>query len=112
MVMPILNCFIKKKQVSFTKFQKAIKLWSNDIQVDEKEICMNVLQTRMQIGKQYKIMINLFLPSIWKNDIEKIQISLIKYLVECLNVNTSEIFLFTSIINSGNVIENGEVVEW
>ncbi|MGB0892334.1 MAG: hypothetical protein ACPGUU_08270 [Flavobacteriaceae bacterium] len=110
--MLIVNCFIKKKQTSYTKLQKVIKHWSNDIQVDDKEICLSVQQNKMQVGKQYEIMVNLFLPSSWKKDIKNTQRSLINHFVECLNVDNSEIFLFTSIINSGNIIESGEIKEW
>lgn len=110
--MPIVNCFIKNKQTSYIKLQEVVKLWSRDIMVDEKHISLTVLQSEVQVGKQYEMMIHLILPSIWEKNIKKTQLSLVKSMAECLNVKATEIFLFTSIINSGNVIENGGVIKW
>ena len=110
--MPIINCFIKKRKISFTKLQKALRLWSKDTHIEEKQICLTVLQSQIQVGKQYEIMIHLILPSIWNTKVKTTQLSLVKHISECLSVDVSEIFLFTSIINSGNVIEKGEVIEW
>jgi hypothetical protein len=58
-------------------------------------------------------MINLFLPTVWdKSSIERIQINLDQVLKKHLKLKNEDVFIITNIVQSGNVVENGQVVNW
>lgn len=111
--MPIANCFIKNKQIKPEDLQELIIKWSEEIQVDVKDICFTVVTDFLQAGQQYEILVNLYLPSLWsENDVTTIQKGLMRVLTTFFKLKPSEIFILTSIIQSGHVVENGEIVEW
>ena len=111
--MPIANCFIKDKKVTQQELQQLAKKWASVVEVDVKDICLTFIPDCIQAGQQYKVLINLYLPSLWsENQVNHIQKSLLRILCEFLKVEASEVFIMTSIILSGHVIENGEVVKW
>lgn len=110
--MPIANCFLKNHVENNTP-NKIASDWGNTIGVDEKDICINFVQNVIQAGHEYEALVNLYLPSLWtKNSIKKIQTELLNMLVKHLNITQDQIFIMTSIIQSGHVVERGEVVEW
>lgn len=111
--MPIANCYIKDTQVINNEFQDLATLWAEKINVDVKDICLTFIPNCIQAGQQYEILVNLYLPSLWKKDaIKNIQKSLLMILAGHFHISPKHIFIMTSIIQSGNVVENGEVVEW
>ena len=87
--------------------------WAEKLHIDIKDICLTVLTDFTQVGQQYEVMINLFLPSLGaEEDVKKIQKTLLELLKSYLKINSSEIFLITSIVQSGHVMENGKIAEW
>ena len=111
--MPIANCFIKDKQVSQQDLQALAKKWAEQINVDEKDVCLTFIPNCIQGGQQYKVLINLYLPSLWSEEnINNIQKCLLSILSNHFQTDHSNIFIMTSIIESGHVVENGEIVEW
>ena len=111
--MPIANCYIKNKQVSQGELEELAGKWAEKLHIDIKDICLTVLTDFTQVGQQYEVMINLFLPSLWaEEDVKKIQKTLLELLKSYLKINSSEIFLITSIVQSGHVMENGKIAEW
>ncbi|MTI30747.1 hypothetical protein [Xanthovirga aplysinae] len=111
--MPIANCFIKDNKLNQEKLHELAIEWAKMIQVAVNDICITTTSNFMQGGQQYEVMVNLFLPSLWsQDDIKKIQSSLLGLLVKYLEIKSSEIFIITSIIESGHVIENGEIIDW
>lgn len=111
--MPIANCFIKDQQVSQNELQKLAAEWADQINVDVKDICLTFITNNVQAGQQYEILVNLYLPSLWSKESTKtIQKSLLTILSKYFQLEPSEIFVMTLIIQSGHVIENGAIVEW
>jgi hypothetical protein len=111
--MPIVNCFIKDKKVSQRELQEFAEKWASELNVEVKDICLTFISNCVQGGQQYEGLVNLYLPSLWtETDINRIQNSLLTNLCELLKTEASKIFIITSIIQSGHVVENGEIVNW
>ena len=111
--MPIANCYIKNKQVSQGELEELAGKWAEKLHIDIKDICLTILTDFTQVGQQYEVMINLFLPSLWaEEDVKTIQKTLLELLKSYLKIDPSEIFLITSIVQSGHVMENGKIAEW
>lgn len=81
--------------------------------MDVNDIYLTILPNFMQTKKEYKMGINLFLPSVNTDDrVKSMQHSLQCLLIIHFSLRPSEIFIMTSIIRSGNVLVNGTMVEW
>lgn len=111
--MPIANCFIKDTPVSPDMAQTIASEWSEKIQVGLKDVCLTFIPHCIQGGQLYKILVNLYLPSLWSpTEIERIQKGLLSVLCNHFHCKAPEIFIMASIIQSGHVLENGQIVEW
>ena len=111
--MPIANCYINQITVSNQQLETLTKEWADTIEVDLKDICLSFVEVSAQTGQNYKVMVNLFLPTLWdKSSIEKIQLSLDKLLKKHLKLGTEDVFIITKTVQSGNVTENGQIVKW
>lgn len=111
--MPIANCYIKNREIPKNELEDLVRQWAELWHIDVSDICLTVLTEFMQVGQQYEVMINLFLPSLWSNgDVRSIQKALLELMMNYLKIEPSDIFLMTSIIQSGHVMENGGIVEW
>lgn len=111
--MPIANCFCKKKNLSKEKLEEMVLEWSRIIGVNKKEVCINIINEYTQVGQKYSVFINLYLPTIWsKTNIKKIQLGLLKVISKYYNIEESEVFIVTSVVQSEHVIENGKIVKW
>lgn len=112
-IMPNANCFLKDKTVDRDELEKMVLEWAEVIGVDIKDICINIVTDFIQLGKKYSAMVCLYLPSLWSNnDKERIQMELLNILAKYLRTTEDNIFIVTSIVESGNVVENGEIVKW
>ncbi len=111
--MPIANCYIHKEISGNADFQQVVAEWAENLQISETDISLNVITDFKQFGQQYSVMVNLFLPSLWsEEDIEKIQLSLSELLQKHLKIDSDQIFLMTTIIESGHVLSEGKVERW
>lgn len=111
--MPIANCYIREELSISADFQQLIKDWAKSLQISETDITLNVITDYKQFGQQYLAMVNLFLPSLWsETDIEKIQQTLSELLQKHLKIDPGQIFIMTSIIESGHVLSKGKVERW
>jgi hypothetical protein len=111
--MPIANCYVRDLIVSKSHIDELAHNWANDINVKAEDVCLTIIDKIIQSGTGYKVMINLFLPSLWgANDVNRIQKSLHNQFITIFGLNSSDIFIITSTVESGNVLENGKVVEW
>lgn len=111
--MPIANCFIQGSLVRTADFKKLVSEWSSSINIDEKDITLNVISDHEQYGQNYATLISLYLPSLWSSaDVENIQKSLSDLFVKHLQVSPNDIFIMTSIIESGKVFTNGKTEKW
>jgi hypothetical protein len=110
--MPIANCYL---QIAFSnqQLETLTKEWAETIEVDLKDICLSFIKVAEQTGQNYKVMVNLFLPTLWDTrDIERIQLSLDSALKKHLNLGSNDVFIITNTVRSGNVIENGQTIKW
>ncbi|MBO9683989.1 MAG: hypothetical protein J7502_15205 [Flavisolibacter sp.] len=111
--MPIANCYINRISVSIEQLEALTKEWADSIEVGLKDICLSFIDVSFQTGQNYKVMVNLFLPTLWdKTSIEKIQLSLDKVLKQNLNLEDEDVFIITTTIPSGGVTENGRIIKW
>lgn len=111
--MPIANCFINQITVSSEDLDYLTKEWAETIGVNLKDISLTFIDVSQQTGQNYKVMVNLYLPTLWeKSNIETIQLSLDKLLKKYLKLEVSDVFIITNAVQSGNVIENGLIVKW
>ena len=112
--MPIANCIITSKyQKNSDNSSRLIELWASESKKPSEHMTINIITSNEQLGKQYHIMASLLLPSIWSgSDISSLQIGLAKALALHFNASLSEVFVATTIVNSGMVVEAGEQVEW
>ena len=110
--MPIANCIVKKKYSS--NILKLIpKELATDLNIDIKDITINFIESFFQAGNPYEIMIFLKLPSIWEDkDIKRIEKGFVSIFSKIINISVQDIFLITEIIQSGHVVDNGEIEYW
>ena len=74
---------------------------------------VNIVLSTEQFGNPYDIMANLYLPSLWsKQDVALLQTGLAKALASYFEAPLNSVFVMTSILDSGQVVENGEQVVW
>ena len=112
--MPIANCIITSKcQLNLDQSKNLIEIWANESKISPEQMTVNIVVSNEQHGKKYNIMANLLLASMWSyNDISSLQVGLAKALAQFFNVSLKSIHVTTSIINSGMVVEDGNVIEW
>lgn len=112
--MPIANCIITSNcNKGSGESNELIKLWASESKKSSEDMTINITTSDEQYGKQYAVMANLLLPSIWSDsDISQLQLGLAKALSLHFNVSLKEVFVATCIVNSGMVVEEGKEVEW
>ena len=111
---PIANCMVVKDcKRSAGATTELIELWSVASGKAADEMTVNLVGISQQFGKQYKIMANLLLPSVWSAaDISLLQLGLAKALASYFSIAIDEIIVVTHIIESGRVVESGQEVTW
>jgi hypothetical protein len=58
-------------------------------------------------------MVNLYLPDFWTPDeVKDIQAGLLETVCKCLHVKRERVFIVTTLITSGHVVEDGKIVSW
>ncbi|MTI40240.1 hypothetical protein [Fulvivirga lutimaris] len=111
--MPIANCYINTKIPEKTDFNKIVLEWSDKIGASPQDITLNVFTDFVQYGNKDAAMVNLYLPSLWpQQDVENIQSSLSGLLEKYLKIEPDQVFIMTSIIQSGHVFSDGKTERW
>lgn len=111
--MPILHLYTSNISPTKEQFDTLVVEWANEIAVNIKDISIILIETKIQAGNKYKIIANLYLPSLWNaEDISHIQLSLSRLITRQLNLTSKDVFIMTSTIQSGNVVENGKTIKW
>jgi hypothetical protein len=111
--MPIAHFYLSNIYPAQELLDSIVVEWAEEIGVSIKDINITLIESKFQSGNKYKIMANLYLPSLWEIEaISHVQISLLKLLIKRLNLKSEDVFIMTSIIQSGNVVENGMVTKW
>jgi hypothetical protein len=110
--MPIATCFAAKT-VAAEKIEEIVTEWAGISGTAKKDICITLVPYHLQGGQQYDMLVNLYLPTLWsKTDVKKIQLGLLKTLCKHLELAEEKVFIMTSLIASGHVVENGAIVSW
>jgi len=114
--MPIANCIISSKYLGHDDNSKDLmRLWveHSGIQQAGSEMTVNIISSNSQMGKGYAVMATLLLPSIWsKNEISALQKGLARALSVYYSLPNDQVFITTSILDSGFVVDNGSEVTW
>lgn len=111
LIMPIANCIITQ-ECSDTA-GSLIELWAKASGVSAEHMTINIICSHEQLGKQYKIMSNLTLPSMWsKSNISSLQMGLATALSQHFLVDIKEVQVVTNIVTSGLVVESGKEISW
>lgn len=111
--MPIAICYTHDKIFDKPTLQRVATEWAALIEVDTKDIHISIVSPQIQAGQAYKAMVHLFLPTLWTREaVNKIQLSLHQMLMKHANLTSSEIFVITTLVPSGQVVENGCIIHW
>ncbi len=109
--MPIAHCLVSK--FCQPSESSLVDLWTKHSGVSASEMTINISQVDHQQGKSYDIISSLYLPSCWeKASITKLQIGLSNALSEYYGLDQSNILILTSVIESGNLVEQGKEQQW
>ena len=110
----MVNCFVSPYcKLRSSNSSQLIDLWSTESGKPADEMTINILHCNEQLGKQYRVMANLVLPSIWSSgDISLLQVGLAKAISMFFEIPLSEVFVATNIVNSAMVVESGKEVQW
>lgn len=111
--MPIAHCLVNDIDIVPDQWERIVAELAAKAKLSVSDITLSIVTGIKQFGNPYKVMVNLYLPTLWNSvDIELIQKSLINALVSNLELPPEEIFIMTTLIDSGNVVENGKIVWW
>lgn len=112
--MPIANCIVTDKYRNTNdKSLDLVTLWANESFKPAEHMTINIISCNEQYGNQYGVMANLQIPTIWSsNDISLLQLGLVKALSIYFKAPMNDIHVVTTLISSGMVIEDGEVITW
>jgi len=81
--------------------------------MSSEHMTINVMTSTEQWGHQYAITATLLLPSLWSSpDIISLQLGLANALSLHFDVPLEGVFVSTSIVKSGMVVDSGKIVKW
>jgi hypothetical protein len=112
--MPIVNCFIAPGlDPAQTNQQDIIDLWGKEANQSTGHMAINWIRCTMQTGHSYPVMAELSLASLWSAEhISDIQVGLAKALAIYFSLSLEQVFVLTTIVESGRVVDNGREVIW
>lgn len=112
--MPIANCIVAPHcQKTSCTDDSLVDTWARESGVSDEQMTINLIRSNAQLGKPYTVMANLLLPSIWADEeISRLQKGLAEALRLYFEISINEVFISTSIVNSGMVVESGKEVSW
>lgn len=110
--MPVAVCYCKTL-ISTDDLEKIVDDWAELTGVSREEVSITIVNDFIRAGKQYSVVANLFLPSLWKkNEVIMIEKGFLKLLSKYMQIKKEEVFIMTIILPSQHVIDNGDVVSW
>lgn len=112
--MPVANCVVCKDCYQRVNSNRSlIALWADESGKSAQHMSVNIIEAVQQQGNACPILANLYLPSLWsEQDIDALQTGLAKALARYFEVAVSQVLVITSIVDSGRVVENGQVERW
>lgn len=109
--MPIANCIISKACPAGSG--NIVQTWSKASGKSADEMTVNLITAQEQQGNAYKVLANLYLPSIWsESDISSLQLGLASALAEYFSISLDDILVITTVLDSGKVVESGKEITW
>lgn len=109
--MPIANCVISDA-CEFSD-QSIVDTWSHHAGVSPEHMTVNFIRPCKQAGNLYAVMASLMLPSMWdESSINALQTGLATALSEYFEISIGDVHIVTQIIDSGMVVENGDLSIW
>ena len=111
--MPIATCFIRGGLTAPVETRGLTALWAEESGVSDEHMTINVVASIAQDGAPYGVMAFLYLPSLWSSeDVRRLQVGLARALGRGFAVDPAEVQVITSIVESGHVVEKGEIQAW
>ena len=109
--MPIANCIVARG--CRRPEDDLAALWARETGESSEHMTVNLIVADAQYGRPYRVMATLYLPSVWSAAaVASLQVGLAKALATGLNEALDGIHVITHIIESGSVVESGNVVTW
>lgn len=110
--MPIANCFIKNK-MNFSNIDSLLKTLSDKLTLSISDITINFIRSSEQVGRSYDLMIFLYLPTLWKQeDVERVELTFVNTFSDHFKLSSNNIFLITTMVQSGHVVDNNKIQRW
>ena len=110
--MPIANCYLTGGAADAVDPDELVAAWRIASGIASDEMTANLLGTN-QGGKRYAAMAWLSVPSVWSGrERDRLSTGLATALTETLDVAPAAVHVSTSIVESGSVVERGEIVRW
>lgn len=112
--MPIANCFIAPKLIQTSNTtDDLIAAWAKRSGIDSSEMTIMLTPYEHRLGKEYTVICQLFLPTAWSQSaISALQTGLSHAIADTFSLDNSQIFLMTTLVESGFVVEQGREVKW
>lgn len=112
--MPVANCIITSLcQKRPTVSTDLVEIWAAESGVSSEHMTINLVTSDEQQGCHYAVMVNLLLPTLWTaSEVSSLQLGLARALTLYFDVNLKEVFIVTSIVNSGLLVEAGKEIKW
>ncbi len=112
--MPIANCVVSAHCLKNIKpAGKLVDLWAGKSGKPAQQMTLNIIERVQQEGSAYEVMTQLYLPSLWsQDDIELLQLGLADALATYFDIAIGDVQIITHVVESGMVVEDGEVATW
>ena len=111
--MPVASCVLAPELALVGRAEDLLLAWSNQAGVDQSLLTLDICRAEQRLGKSYLIITTLFLPSAWSpSQVNTIQLALAKTLAIYFQIELSDVLVITQVIQSGLVVEHGQLVVW
>ncbi|CAM3536928.1 hypothetical protein VA7868_03929 [Vibrio aerogenes CECT 7868] len=111
--MPIAHCILSPDLQPAENPPDLIGRWGKYAGKETSDMTVTFTRSEKQFGHPYAVIATLFLPSLWSaSAMNALQTGLSEALAVCFSIEPAQILVMTSVIESGLVVEGGEVVMW
>lgn len=106
--MPVAQCFLTRLPET-----DLVARWSRLAGVEAEHMTLQLVKVDAQQGRPYEAMAWLHLPSLWSAEaVDRLQLGLARALAEALDAPADRVMVLTSTVESGRVVEGGEVLRF